>query len=69
MCEKLKSGPRKQNFFFKKLFLKNFGFNEKFKNKSEKINEKYAVDSAIKFPIKSILRPSVITKTIRQRMS
>ena len=33
------------------------------------IIKKYAVDSAIKFPKKSILRQRVFTKTVRQRES
>ena len=40
-----------------------------FLNEIEDNNEKYAVDSAIKFLTKSISRPTVFIETIRKRRS
>ena len=63
-------GLRDHKYFQgRELFYENFYVDNKFKNKIEDYNQKYAVHSAIQFGIKLILRPVVFTETIRQSRS
>ena len=43
-----------REFFSKQDFFFNFDLSKRFKNKTEHNNEKYKVDLAIQFPMKSI---------------
>ena len=67
MFEKLEIVLQKKFFIGDKFFFYDFGFNKIGKNEIDDNNEKYAVDSAIQFAQKSILRHMVFTETTRQR--
>ena len=54
MCKKSEIGLKKNFYQNKEFFSKNFDFENTCKNEIEKNKEKFAVDSAIKFPTKSI---------------
>ena len=54
MCEKLKIGLRKKNVFKARNYFSKIFFNEKYLNEIEDNNEKYEIDSAIKFSPKFI---------------